>query len=256
MDRVYQANAVETPPEPVTPSGSYPTAGSKTTGQVATIPGAYWFYSVTEELRNALIGVGLTPDPNKVNQLAEAFAKFLPLSGGDMMGNIRFNGNYAITTKSSENQFSIFQGNSASQGAGIWLYGNDNSGGGKARIQVYDKANSKYRAFDIRPDGTVGWDGNDVDVVEAKILERNGYIKYKNGLVFIWGVDQGTAQTRTINKLVSCTTLVAMPFDALYSDTGLKYISWRADLSTTTTETFKCVDGNTGGMGYLIIGKM
>ena len=88
MDRVYQSGAVESPPEPVATSGSFPTSGSKITGQSATVPGAYWFYSVTEEIRNAIIAVGTTPDPAKVNQLAEAMGKFLPLTGGKMRGNI------------------------------------------------------------------------------------------------------------------------------------------------------------------------
>lgn len=79
MDRVYQSNAVETPPEPISPSGSYPTAGDKVTGQVATVPGAYWFYSVTEELRNAIIAAGVTPNQNEVDQLAQALSKTVPV---------------------------------------------------------------------------------------------------------------------------------------------------------------------------------
>lgn len=79
MDRVYQSNAVETPPEPVTSSGSYPTAGSKVTGQSATVPGPYWFYAVTEEIRNAIIAAGITPNQNEVDQLAKALGKTVPV---------------------------------------------------------------------------------------------------------------------------------------------------------------------------------
>ena len=88
MDRVYQSNAIETPPSSVASSGSYPTAGNKASGQLATVPGPYWFYSITEEIRNAIIAAGVTPDSSQVNQLATAMAKFLPLSGGDVTGNL------------------------------------------------------------------------------------------------------------------------------------------------------------------------
>ena len=88
MDRVYQSNAIETPPSSVASSGSYPTAGNKASGQLATVPGPYWFYSITEEIRNAIVKAGLTPDAAKVNQLADALGKFLPLSGGTMTGNL------------------------------------------------------------------------------------------------------------------------------------------------------------------------
>ena len=84
MDRVYQSSAVESPPEPVASSGSFPTSGNKLTGQAATVPGPYWFYSVTEEIRNAIIAAGMTPDPAQVNQLAKAFGKYLPLAGGNV----------------------------------------------------------------------------------------------------------------------------------------------------------------------------
>lgn len=88
MDRVYQSNGVETPPATISSSGSYPSSGNKAVGQLATVPGAYWFYMVTEEIRNAILASGLTPDPAKVNQLGEAFAKFLPLTGGVLTGDL------------------------------------------------------------------------------------------------------------------------------------------------------------------------
>lgn len=92
MDRVYQSHAIETPPAAVASSGSYPTSGNKTTGQSATVPGPYWFYSITEEIRNAIVAAGLVPDPAKVNQLALAMAAFLPKNGGDISGNLTIQG--------------------------------------------------------------------------------------------------------------------------------------------------------------------
>lgn len=94
MDRVYQSNAIETPPSAVASSGSYPTSGNKASGQLATVPGPYWFYSVTEEIRNAIIEAGLNPNSAQVNQLATAFSKYLPINGGNVTGDLTIKGSY------------------------------------------------------------------------------------------------------------------------------------------------------------------
>lgn len=103
MDRVYQSNAIETPPSSVASSGSYPTAGNKASGQLATVPGPYWFYSITEEIRNAIIAAGLTPDSSQVNQLATALAKFLPLSGGNVTGNLTVQSKHIVRSVNGVN---------------------------------------------------------------------------------------------------------------------------------------------------------
>lgn len=73
MDRCYLSGAVETPPDiPRTQSGRYPTAGSNITGVPATVPGPAWFYSITEEIRNAIVSSGQTPDPQNLTQLWHA----------------------------------------------------------------------------------------------------------------------------------------------------------------------------------------
>ena len=96
MDRVYQANAIETPPSVTASSGSYPTAGNKASSQLATVPGPYWFYSITEEIRNAIVAEGLRPDPSQVNKLAAAMAKYLPVSGGAVTGNVTVQGKNVV----------------------------------------------------------------------------------------------------------------------------------------------------------------
>lgn len=73
MDRLYQSNVGSIPP--ITP---FPGIYGYTQGIAAlpqfgpTNPGAFWFYYITESFRNVVIGAGLTPDPQNINQFAQA----------------------------------------------------------------------------------------------------------------------------------------------------------------------------------------
>ncbi|MBC8721221.1 hypothetical protein F6X37_06300 [Paraburkholderia sp. 31.1] len=80
MDRYWQANAVEDAPEtPADNTGGFPANGNPAAGITGTVPGEWWYHAITEELRNAIIALGGTPDFTQVNQLAdvlvESFAK-------------------------------------------------------------------------------------------------------------------------------------------------------------------------------------
>jgi len=74
MDRgAYSANAsASAPSAPAAPSAAYPTDGDPLTALAATIPGAWWFHAVTEEIRNTLVLAGITPDYEDTTQLAAA----------------------------------------------------------------------------------------------------------------------------------------------------------------------------------------
>ena len=258
MDRTYQANTSGTAPTLAAGSETgYPTAGSKATGQQATVPGPYWFHMVTEELRNAIVGMGLTPSASSLNQLATALGKLLPTSGGTMTGPIKFDGSYDIYTANSTNQISIHNTSSASGGAGIWLYGNDNQGEGKARIQVYDPDNSRYRAFDVRRDGTVGFDGKDVAVIETW---RNGdewYRKYVDG----W-VEQGGAMTPNTSGWVLQNLHVPMidtNYQAMATNHGENSDAYTVKVGTnkqnTTTAVYLMVKNVGSGIRWEVKGK-
>lgn len=73
MDRAYGARVVQVEPRFAedAPLG-YPTDGSSTGGQLATVPKAPWYNAVTEEIRNAIVGGGLTPDKNTLDQLNQS----------------------------------------------------------------------------------------------------------------------------------------------------------------------------------------
>ncbi|MGF6790151.1 hypothetical protein [Paraburkholderia sp. 35.1] len=80
MDRYWQANAVEDAPEtPPDNPGGFPANGNPAAGVTGTVPGEWWYHAITEELRNAIIALGGTPDFTQVNQLADvlvdSFAK-------------------------------------------------------------------------------------------------------------------------------------------------------------------------------------
>jgi microcystin-dependent protein len=74
MDRIFESNALaNTPPAPpIAPSSGYPTTGNPSTNTPATKPGPWWFYMVSEELRNVVNNSGLTPDHKNLHQLAQA----------------------------------------------------------------------------------------------------------------------------------------------------------------------------------------
>ena len=72
-NRVWEANAAQTPPAvPSNPSIGYPTDGNPATNTPATTPGDYWFFQISEEIRNAIVAGGLAPDRNSLNQLTLA----------------------------------------------------------------------------------------------------------------------------------------------------------------------------------------
>lgn len=85
--RKYLANASGSPPsQPAAPSEGFPQTAVPGETE-ATVPGDYWYYQVAEELRNAIIAGGLTPDHALVDQLKTTLEKlFGRTNGGDPNG--------------------------------------------------------------------------------------------------------------------------------------------------------------------------
>jgi hypothetical protein len=82
MDRKWKSGALGTvPPTPNTSTG-YPTEGNPGGAIPATKPGEWWYYMVTEELRNVLVAAGITPDVANLTQLAAAIAVIAAASSG------------------------------------------------------------------------------------------------------------------------------------------------------------------------------
>ena len=75
-NRKLQANAAASPPNPpASPSVGYPTNGNPANSIPSTVPGDYWFYQMSEEIRNVIINAGLTPDIDDLTQLSAAILK-------------------------------------------------------------------------------------------------------------------------------------------------------------------------------------
>lgn len=76
MDRAYELNQSANPPAPPNP----PVLGYPSETAPATVPGAWWFHQMTEELRNVLVAGGIVPDATKVNQVAAAIVGIIQAS--------------------------------------------------------------------------------------------------------------------------------------------------------------------------------
>lgn len=75
MDRVFQAGTSSVPPAAPFPGSNGGAQGSALLPNFdPTTPGAFWFYHVTESIRNVIVGAGLVPDATVLNQLAQAIA--------------------------------------------------------------------------------------------------------------------------------------------------------------------------------------
>lgn len=78
MDRIWQSGAAVTPPSfPASPSVGYP---QEITGSRSTVPGAWWYHAVTEEIRNAIVAGGVTPDAGATDQLRAAIQAMIASS--------------------------------------------------------------------------------------------------------------------------------------------------------------------------------
>lgn len=75
MDRIYGSGAAASPPAfPASPSIGYPQPANPGLGIPSTKTNPWWFYMITEEIRNVIATAGLTPNGATVNQLQAAIA--------------------------------------------------------------------------------------------------------------------------------------------------------------------------------------
>lgn len=73
MDRYWQSGAVQDAPAvPASNAGGYPANGNPAAGINGTVPGEWWYHVISEEIRNAIIALGGTPDFTQVDQLGNA----------------------------------------------------------------------------------------------------------------------------------------------------------------------------------------
>ncbi len=87
MDRAYASGAAGTPPAPpASPSIGYPQPANPGLGAPATKPGKYWYYMITEEIRNVIAAAGLTPDQADVTQLSDSILAMISANAPTSIG--------------------------------------------------------------------------------------------------------------------------------------------------------------------------
>jgi hypothetical protein len=78
MDRYWKLHtADDAPAVPETNAGGFPVDDVPSSGVKGTVPGAWWYHCVTEEIRNAISRLGVTPDWTKTDQLGLAITDAL-----------------------------------------------------------------------------------------------------------------------------------------------------------------------------------
>lgn len=106
MDRLWEANSSTTPPtKPATLETGYPTDAGD-----ATIPGAWWFYQQTEEIRNAIVAAGITPSGDSVTQLAQAIGAIASNAINNYMNAGASSGSFTSMSLSGQLTSTVAQG--------------------------------------------------------------------------------------------------------------------------------------------------
>ena len=73
MDSCFKSAVSGTPPDaPSVPLIGHPQSGNPALGQQATKPGPWWYYMMTQELRNIILAAGLVPSALDLNQVLDA----------------------------------------------------------------------------------------------------------------------------------------------------------------------------------------
>ncbi|WP_322014422.1 hypothetical protein [Paraburkholderia sp. J12] len=89
MDRYWQSGAVpDAPAVPASNAGGYPANGNPAAGINGTVQGEWWYYAVSEELRNVITALGGTPEYTQVNQLAAVLANTFAQTTQTIMGQL------------------------------------------------------------------------------------------------------------------------------------------------------------------------
>ncbi|HTV45761.1 MAG TPA: hypothetical protein VMF05_10625 [Stellaceae bacterium] len=146
MYRMDDPTSSGTAPTPGTanPEG-FPTAGNAATGVPATIPGAWWFHQMTEELRNIVVAVALVPTKNIVNQVLQAI---LRMCGGNVT-TVATAGTTALTPDNA----GLVLVNAAGGNVALTLPAVASAGGIKLTFQ-FVRTDSSANSVTLAPAGT------------------------------------------------------------------------------------------------------
>tara|TARA_R110002050_G_scaffold269917_1_gene412407 strand:- start:32018 stop:32782 length:765 start_codon:yes stop_codon:yes gene_type:complete len=118
--RNFEAGASLTPPAlPLSASTGYPTGGDPSGAIPATKPGPYWFYQISEEMRNIILGAGLTPDDEDLTQVMTAISTLIAATPTAPVGSLlMMDGNVVPTGYLKRNGAAL----SRTTYADLWAY--------------------------------------------------------------------------------------------------------------------------------------
>ena len=119
---------------------------------------------------------------------------YLPLAGGIMTGGIALSGVTGVAWRNVDDSWLCLGGGTTDQnGAYLALSGKSRSGTNAGNFSLKANDGTYSRILEGRPDGTLTWDGKNVERVNAS---GTYYIRYESGLQMCWGqVNASTAGT-------------------------------------------------------------
>lgn len=83
MERYIKSGGALAAPAPdAGATAEHPTAGNAGTGTPASVPGAYWYHMITEELRQLLTDAGLVPSSSDLTQVSKAVQALIEVKSG------------------------------------------------------------------------------------------------------------------------------------------------------------------------------
>lgn len=197
---------------------------------------------------------------SKVMTSADVAAAYLPLAGGTMTGTITFtpaNNTYLIRRADNNGQLVIVGGDSgaASSGAKLYLYGSGHGTyPGNFGLQA-GASDGTYKALTGKSDGSLTWDGEDVERVRTSGTD---YICYESGLQICWGYKSSITvnQENTINfgrAFADTNTVVLITRRSGASSTTVVDEAWIR--GTPTTTSFGLYATTQTGYTWIAIGK-
>lgn len=197
MDRVFQSGAVPSLPSyPTSPSNGYPTAGNQAVGTPATVPGPWWHYMLTEEMRNLLVALGGTPNGSAVDQLATAIvaklALYAQLSGAHFTGGVTIDTNASIGATNGSGETQLAMGNNLGYFFNNPSESGFNTPGSVDGYWTYNRAKKNLTVS--------GWDVWHNGVVIGS-YGPTGYVKYPDGRINQWGIT-GNLASETYQDIV------------------------------------------------------
>lgn len=161
---------------------------------------------------------------------------YFPKSGGALTGRL---------IHRSVNDDFLAIGGGATDGSFLVLYGKDSTDGA-FELRANNGSVTKY--FIGQVDGTLAWDGKNIDVIEE---QGDGYIRYSNGLQICWGSgyaeNSGPGATNVFPKpfIDNSYTLSIAPGQFAYFSLGTK----------TASSFVVYASADTPALDYIAIGR-